>query len=148
MEHIECSETSANINQKPGKHPKENTLNLRGLSKIFRTEDVKVIKLTIRPIGRHHPRSSSLPHVDMVSNVSSIFETFPGGPFMLVCQALSEFRFASPQRYQTGVLSTSISFLETGRGHRSQGANSGEYGGWGMTAILSFTKNFWVGTEV
>jgi hypothetical protein len=27
MEHIECSETSANIKQTPGKHPKENTLN-------------------------------------------------------------------------------------------------------------------------
>jgi hypothetical protein len=27
MEQIECSETSTNINQTPGKHPKENTLN-------------------------------------------------------------------------------------------------------------------------
>jgi hypothetical protein len=27
LEQIECSETSANINQTPGKHPKENTLN-------------------------------------------------------------------------------------------------------------------------
>jgi hypothetical protein len=27
MEEIDCSETSANINQAPGKHPKENTLN-------------------------------------------------------------------------------------------------------------------------
>jgi hypothetical protein len=27
MEQIECSETLANINQTPGKHPKENTLN-------------------------------------------------------------------------------------------------------------------------
>jgi hypothetical protein len=26
MEQIGCSETSANINQTPGKHPKENTL--------------------------------------------------------------------------------------------------------------------------
>jgi hypothetical protein len=27
MKQIECSETSANINQTPGKQPKENTLN-------------------------------------------------------------------------------------------------------------------------
>jgi hypothetical protein len=29
MEQIECSETSANINQAPGKHPKDSTLNIK-----------------------------------------------------------------------------------------------------------------------
>jgi hypothetical protein len=29
MEQIECSETSANINQTPGKHPKDSTLNIK-----------------------------------------------------------------------------------------------------------------------
>ena len=33
------------------------------VSKIFRTDSVKIVKLTIRPIGRRHPRSCSLPHV-------------------------------------------------------------------------------------
>jgi hypothetical protein len=40
------------------------------LSKIFRTDSVKTIKL-IRPIGRHHPRRSSISHVD------TIFGTLP-----------------------------------------------------------------------
>jgi hypothetical protein len=44
-----------------------------GVSKIFRTDAEKIIKLTIRPIGRHHPRSSSLPHVDTGPTVSSVF---------------------------------------------------------------------------
>jgi hypothetical protein len=58
-------------------------------SKIFRTDAVKIIKLTIRPIGRHHTRSSSLPHVGIGPTVSSIFETLPGNPFLSECQALS-----------------------------------------------------------
>jgi hypothetical protein len=29
MEQIECSEMSANINQMPGKHPKDSTLNIK-----------------------------------------------------------------------------------------------------------------------
>jgi hypothetical protein len=48
----------------------------KGLSKIFRTDAVKIIKLAIRPICYHHPRSSSLPHVDTSPTVSSIFELF------------------------------------------------------------------------
>jgi hypothetical protein len=44
-----------------------------GVSRIFRTDSVKIIKLTVRPIGRHHPRSSSLPHVDTDPTISSIF---------------------------------------------------------------------------
>ena len=34
------------------------------VSKIFRTDAVKIVKLTLRPIGRCHPQSSSLLHVD------------------------------------------------------------------------------------
>ena len=53
-----------------------------GGSKIFRTDAVKTIKLTIRPIGRRRPLSSSLPHVDTGSTVSSIFGTHPGSSFL------------------------------------------------------------------
>ena len=35
-----------------------------GWSKIFRTDAVKIVKLTIRHIGRRHPWISSFPHVD------------------------------------------------------------------------------------
>jgi hypothetical protein len=74
------------------------------LSKIFRTHAVKIIKLTIRPVGRHHPRSSSLQHVDTGPTVS-IFGTLAGGNLF-------------------------------GNRKKSQGVKSGEYNGWGMTAIF------------
>jgi hypothetical protein len=93
------------------------------ISKTFRTDPVKIIKLIIRPTGRHHPRSSSLPHVDTGPTVFCIFGTLPGSRFLSECQALSAIKPGSPQWYQTGVLSASISFLEIGRSYRvpSQG---------------------------
>ena len=81
-----------------------------GGSKIFRTGAVKIIKLTISPIGRRHPRSSSLPHVDTGPTVSFIFRTLSGSPFLSECEALSAFRPGCPQWYRTSVLSASISF--------------------------------------
>ena len=97
------------------------------VSKVFRSDAVKIIKLTIRPIGRHHHRSSSLLHVDAGPAVSFIFGTLPGSPFLSECQALSAIRPVSSQWYRTGVLSASISFLEIGRSHRvpNQGCTVG-----------------------
>ena len=88
------------------------------VTKIFQTDAVKIVKLTIRPIGRRHPRSSSLPHVDTGPTFSSIFGTLPGSPFLSECQALSAIWPVSPQWYQTDVLSAFISFFEIGRSHR------------------------------
>jgi hypothetical protein len=53
-----------------------------GWSKSFQTDAVKIIKLTIRPIGRRHPRSCSLPNVETGPTVSCIFATLPGSPFL------------------------------------------------------------------
>ena len=88
------------------------------VSKIFWTDAVKIVKLTIRPLGLRHPRNSSLAHVDTGPTVSFIFGTLPGSPFLSECQALSAIWPVYPQWYQTGVLSASISFLEIGRSHR------------------------------
>jgi hypothetical protein len=88
-----------------------------GVSKIYWTDAVKVIKLTIRPIGCHHPRSSSLPHGDTGPTVFLIFGMLPEVLFCQ-CQAHSAIWPGSPQWYQTDVLSASISFLEIGRSHR------------------------------
>jgi len=115
------------------------------VSKIFWTDAVKIVKLIIRHIGRRHPRSSSLVHIDTSPTVSSIFGTLPGSPFLSECQALSAIRPVSPQWYQTSVLSASISFLETGRSHRE--SNQGSTVGVG-TAISFFARNCWVRTEV
>jgi len=97
-----------------------------GWSKIFRTDTVKIVKLTIRPIARHHPHSSSLPHVDTCPTIS-IIGMLPGSPFLSECQAFSAIWPGSPQWYQTGVLSASISVLEIGRSHRvpNQGSTVG-----------------------
>jgi hypothetical protein len=67
------------------------------VSRIFQTDAIKIIKLTIRPIGHHHPRSSSLPHVDTGPTVSSIFGTLPENNFLAECQALSAIRSGSLQ---------------------------------------------------
>jgi hypothetical protein len=69
------------------------------------TDAVKTIKLTIRLIGRHHPRSSFLPHVDTGPTVPSNFGTLPGSTFLSECQTLSAIWAGSPQLYQTSVLS-------------------------------------------
>jgi hypothetical protein len=60
------------------------------VSHIFWSDAVKIIKLTIRPIGRHQSRSSPLPHVDTGPTVSSIFGTLLGTPFLSQCQALCD----------------------------------------------------------
>ena len=116
------------------------------VTKIFRTDPVKIVELTIRPIGRRHPRSSSLPHVATGPTVSSIFETLPGTPFLSDCQALSAIRpFISSMVSNRRPFSFYFIF---GNRKKSRGAKSGEYGGWGMTAILFFAINWWVKTEV
>ena len=60
------------------------------VSKIFETDAVKIVKLTRRPIGHHHPRSISLPHLDTSSTVSFIFGTLLGSPFLSECPALCD----------------------------------------------------------
>ena len=53
----------------------------------------------------------------------------PGIPFLPNCQTLSAIRPVSPQWYRTGV---HFSFnLIYGNMEKSQGAKSGERGGWG-----------------
>ena len=80
------------------------------VSKIFRTDAVKIVKLTIRPFDRRHPRSSSLQRVDTGPTASSTFGTFPGSPFLSECQAPSAIRPVSPQWYQTGFLQLQFHF--------------------------------------
>jgi hypothetical protein len=69
------------------------------------------MKFAIRPIGRHHPRSSSLPHVGIGRTVSSISGTLPGSPFLSVSSTFCDSAWI-------GVFSASISFLEIGTSHR------------------------------
>jgi hypothetical protein len=99
-----------------------------GVLKKFRTDAVKIIKLTISSIGRHDPRSCYLPHVDTGPPSPPFLERF------LEVQAFSAIRPGSVQWYQTGVLSAYISFLEIGRIHRVH--KSGEYGGWGWQPFI------------
>jgi hypothetical protein len=102
-----------------------------GVSKIFRTDAVKITKLTIRPIGRRHPRSSFLPHVDISS--TSNFGTVPVSPLPSECQAVCDSSWISSLVSNRRPFSYSFIFRNTRKG--SHGANPGEYGGSGMTAI-------------
>jgi len=112
------------------------------VTKVFRTDAVKIAKLTIRPISRRHPRSSSLPHVDTGPTVSSMFGTLPGCPFLSECQALCD--SARISSMVSNRCPFSFSFIFENR-RKSQGAKSGEYGVW---CILFFSRNWWVKTEV
>jgi hypothetical protein len=101
----------------------------KSVSKILRTDAVKIIKLTIRPISHHHPWSSSLPHVDTDPTISSIFGTLPGRPFLWECQAVSVVRPGSPQWHRF------CCYFIFGNRKKSQSVKAVEYHGWGMTAI-------------
>jgi len=87
---------SCNIAQQDALRSTRILVKLMGWSKIFRTDAVKIVKLTIRPIGR---RALTGP------TVSSNFGALPGKPFLSECQAFSEIGPGSPQWYQTGFLS-------------------------------------------
>ena len=99
------------------------TLLYKVVSKIFETNAVKIVKLTIRLIGHRHPRSSSLPHVDTGPTVSSIFGTLPGRLFLSQCQALCDsaciFSMVPNRRPY------SLNFI-FGNRKNSQGTKSGE----------------------
>ena len=104
------------------------------VSKIFWTDAVKIVKLTMRPIGRSHPRGSSLPHVDTGPTFSSILERFVEVFFSIrvsstLCDSACISLMVSNRR-------PFIFNFIFGNRKKSQGAKSGEYGGWGTTAIL------------
>jgi hypothetical protein len=99
-----------------------------GLFKIFRT-DVKIIQLTIRPIGRNLSRASSLPHVDTGPTVS-IFGMLPGSPVKhSLLFGLNLLIGIKPTSFKLQFI-----FLEIGRSHRVPNQRSTM--GVGMTAIL------------
>jgi hypothetical protein len=99
-----------------------------GVSKIFRTDTVKTIKLTIRPIGHYHPRSSFLTHVYTRPIISSIFGTLPGSRFLLVSSTLDDLVLISSVVSNRRPFSFNLIF---GNRKKSQGDKPGEYGGWG-----------------
>ena len=112
-------------------------LNYEVVSKIFWTDTVKIVKLTIRPISCRYPQSSSLLHVDTGPTISSIFGMLPGSSFLSECQALHVSVCISSVVSNRRPFSFNFIF---GNRKNSQGAKSGEFGGWGMTAILFFRQ--------
>jgi hypothetical protein len=115
-------------------------LDIRGVSRMFQADVLQIIKLTIRPTGRHNSRSRSLPRVDTDPTAFTMFGTLPGSPYLSEYHAPSAIRLGSPQGYQTGVISASISFLEIGRSQRvpNQGRTVG--GGWQLFCISPETE--------
>jgi hypothetical protein len=104
------------------------------VSKVFRTVAVKIIKLTMRLICRHHPRISSLPHVDTGPTVSSVFGNVPGKPFLSEVQGLCDSAWISSMVSNRHPFSFSFIF-EIGRSHRvpNQGRTEGFFVGGNLT---------------
>jgi hypothetical protein len=96
------------------------------VAKIFRTDAVTIIKLTIRPIGHLYPRSSFLPQIDNGPTVSSIFRTLPWSPFLSECQALCDSAQVSSMVSNRRPFSFNFIFRNRKKSH---GTKSGEYGG-------------------
>jgi hypothetical protein len=129
---------SANKNSCPGsgvldrKRQENFILELRRYmmeSRIFRTDAVKIIKLTIRPIGGHHPRSSYLPHVDTGPTVSFIFGTLPEVLFCPVSSTLCDSAWISSVVSNGRLVILNFIFE---KGKKSQGAKSGCTMGGGL----------------
>jgi hypothetical protein len=81
----------------------------------------------------------------MQTHVFSIFGTLSGSPFLSECQALLRFGLDLLNVIKPAPVSLNYIF---GKRKNSQGAKSGEYGGWGLADILFFARNCWVMTEV
>ena len=97
-------------------------------------------------IGCCHPRSSSLPHIDTSPTISSIFWMLPGSPFLSE-QQITLCNSACISSVVSNWRPFSFNFI-FGNRKKLQGAKSWEYSGWGMTAILLFTRNCWVRTDM
>ena len=100
-----------------------------GWSKIFRTDAVKIVKLTIRHISRLYPQSSSLLHVDNRSHHLLHFWNTSWKSFSVrVSSTLCDSARISSMVSNRHPFSFNFGFGNT---KKSQGAKSGEYGGWG-----------------
>ena len=101
------------------------------VSKIFRTDAVKIVKLTIRLVGRRHPpvfgqRSHPLLHFWNAS-----WKSFSITVSSTLCDSACISSMVSNRRPYR------FSFI-FGNRKKSQGAKSGEHSGWGITVIFFF----------
>jgi hypothetical protein len=113
------------------------------VSKILRTDALKIIKLTIRPISRYQPRCSSFPHVYTDPTVSFIFGTLPGSLFLLVSSTLQFGLDLSGIKQVSFQLQFHFWKYEEFTVCKIRGVQ------WvGMTNISYFSRNCWMRMEV
>ena len=98
------------------------------------------------PVIRCHSRSSSLPACRLWSHHllhfwNASWKSFSIRVSSTLCDSVCVSSMVSNRR------PFSFNFIFENR-KNSQGAKSGEYSGWGMTAILFFARNFWVRTDM
>jgi hypothetical protein len=100
-------------------------------SKIFRTDAAKLIKLTIKRIGRHHPRSSSLPHVETGTTVSLPFlQRFLEVPFYHSVKHSLRFGLDLLNGIKRASFQLQFHFCKLGRSHRVPNQGSEVVWGW------------------
>ena len=92
----------------------------------------KVTWLTFDVKFLHQLQSTPLLHEYSGPSVSAMLGSIPGSPFLELCQVPSAIPLESLQWCRSFGL---------GKRKKSQGARSGEYGGWTITVMLFLAKN-------
>jgi len=111
----------------------------KGVSKSSRTVLVKRSLLTLDVKFLHHLQSTPLLHEYSGLSISATLGSIPGSPFLELCQVPAAIPLESLQWCR--IFDPSSEASAWGRGKNSQGARSGEYGGWGTTVMLFLAKD-------
>ena len=107
------------------------------VSKSSRTVLVKRSLLTLDVKFLHRLQSTPLLHEYSGPSVSAMLGSIPGSPFLELCQVPTAIPLESLQWCR--IFDPSSEASAWGRG-KSHGAWLGEYGGWGITAMLFLAK--------
>ena len=86
----------------------------------------------------HHLQSTPLLHEYRGPSVSAMLVSFPGSPFLELCQVTAAIPLESLKWCR--IFDPSSETSAWGRG-KFTGGRSGEYGEWGITVLLFLAKN-------
>ena len=111
----------------------------KDVSKSSRTVLVKRSLLTLVVKFLHNLQSTPLLHEYNGPSVSAMLGSIPGSPFLELCQVPATIPLEFLQWCR--IFNPSSEASAWGRGKKSQGARSDEYGGWGITVFLFLAEN-------
>ena len=106
---------------------------------IIETVLVKTSLLILDVKFLHHLQSTPLLHEYSGPSFSAMLGSIHGSAFLELYQVPTAIPLESLQWCR--ILDPSSEALQLGKRKKSQGARSGEYGGWGITVMLFLAKN-------